>query len=85
MMTESELLKVACRADEASDDLKMISSKLNAISSFFMCENEGIEITLEGESAFGFAWIIQDLAKDIKEIAGRLEGRPVSEEGGKNE
>jgi hypothetical protein len=69
-----EFMKAAGRATEASYRLSRISGKLDAISSFFVCESEGMEIKFEGSETFGFAFIIQDLAQEIKVIADRLEG-----------
>jgi hypothetical protein len=72
--------KAACVAHEASGELSRIYSKLNAISSFFVCENDGAEIRLENNDSCGFAFIIQDLAQEIKIIAERLEGGAESEQ-----
>jgi hypothetical protein len=71
----SEALALAAAKDrDAAIELNRISSKLNGISSLFMVEDEGTEITFHGEETFGFGFIIQDLAQEIKVIAERLEG-----------
>ncbi len=79
-MNMDNLVKAAGAATETAIELDRISYKLNAISSFFVCENEGVEIKFEGKEAFGFAFIVQDLAQEIKVIAGRLEEGSEDEE-----
>jgi hypothetical protein len=73
-------INAAAQALEASNELSRIYGKLNAISSFFVCENEGAEVRLEGSESFGFAFIIQDLAQEIKTIADSLGGWPKNEQ-----